>query len=181
MNLIYIPYSFWDFCSWGWFSRMHHFQIWTFQSRFPKRMCFLSRFILTLHKNHILFENSACEGGFLKCTIFKSGLFRQPIYRFPKRMWFLSRFTLNLHENHIPFENSACEGGFLKSPFLKSGFSEPISKKNVVFWVDSGLISPKTMFFLRILLVKVVFSKHQRADYADYADLWTSTMNVVFE
>ena len=109
MNLLY-TYSFWDFCSWGWFSQctifksglfradfqkecvfwvdsfllstkttfflrillvrvvfsMHHFQIWTFQSRFPKRMWFLSRFRLNLPKNHVLFENSAREGGFLK-------------------------------------------------------------------------------------------------------------------
>ena len=60
--------------------------------------------------------------------------------RVPKRMWFLSRFRLNLHKNHIPFENSAREGCFLKSLSQitifksdKSGFSEPISKKNVVF------------------------------------------------
>ena len=57
--------------------------------------------------------------------------------RFPKRMWFLSRFRLNLLKNHVPFENSAREGGFLKSlsqiAIFKSDFSEPISKKNVVF------------------------------------------------
>ena len=40
-------------------------------------------------------------------------------------------------------------------------------QKECVFCVDSGLISSKTTFLLRILLVKVVFSKHQRADYAD--------------
>jgi len=36
------------------------------QSRFPKRMCFLCRFRLNLIKNHVPFENSAREGGFLK-------------------------------------------------------------------------------------------------------------------
>ena len=83
---------------------------------------------------HNLFENSAREGGFLESPFmtFQS--------RFPKRMWFLSRFTLNLLKNHIPFEsfeNSAHEGGFLKSlsqiTIFKSDFSEPISKKKVVF------------------------------------------------
>ena len=98
---------------------MHHFQIWTFQSRFPKRM------------------------------------------------WFLSRLRHNLLKNHIPFENSACEGGFLKSPFsnLAIWLFRAHFQKECGFWVDSGLISSKTMFLSRILLVKVVFSKHQRADY----------------
>ena len=36
------------------------------QSRFRKRMCFLCRFRLNLIKNHVPFENSAREGGFLK-------------------------------------------------------------------------------------------------------------------
>ena len=52
-------------------------------------------------------------------------------------MWFLNKFRINLLKNHIPFENSAREGGFLKSlsqiTIFKSDFSEPISKKNVVF------------------------------------------------
>ena len=91
---------------------MHHFQIWTFQSRFPKRMWFLSRLRHNLLKNHIPFENSACEGGFLKSP-FSNLAFQSP---FPKRMWFLSRFRLNLLKNHVPFENSAREGGFLKAP-----------------------------------------------------------------
>ena len=38
----------------------------TFQSRFPKRMWFLGKFRINLLKNHIPFENSAREGGFLK-------------------------------------------------------------------------------------------------------------------
>ena len=86
----------------------------------------------TLHIYHILFENSAREGGFLESP-FSNLTFQS---RFPKTMWFLIRFTLNLLKNHVPFENSAHEGGFLKSlsqiTIFKSDFSEPISKKNVV-------------------------------------------------
>ena len=84
----------------------------TFQSRFPKRTWFLSRFRLNLHKNHVPFENSAREGGFLKSP-FSNLAFQST---FPKRMWFLSRYRLNLLKNHVPFENSAREGGFLKAP-----------------------------------------------------------------
>ena len=104
---IYIYYIFFlRFLLVGVVFSMHHFQIWTFQSRFPKRMWFLSRFTLNLHKNHIPFENSACEGGFLKSpfSVFSNLTFQSP---FPKRMWFLSRFRLNLLKNHILFGNSA--------------------------------------------------------------------------
>ena len=76
-------------------------------------------------------------------------------------MWFLSRFKLNLLKSHVPFENSAREGGFLKSLsqitiwLFKADF-----QKERGFWVNSGLISSKTTFLLRILLMKVVFSNH---------------------
>ena len=142
MNLLY-TYSFWDFCSGSWLFRvrfllvfsMHHFQIWTFQSRFPKRMWFLSRFRrflstfrLNLLKNQSPFENSACEGGFLKSLfyLFSNLTFQS---RFPKRMRFLSRFRLNLLKNHVPFENSAREGSFLKSPFSNLTFQSPFPKR----------------------------------------------------
>ena len=97
-------------------------------------MCFLGRFTLNLHKNHIRFENSACEGGFLKSP-FSNLAFQSP---FPKRIWFLNRFTLNLHKNHVLFENSACEGGFLKAP--ESRLCRFIDFHNECgFWVDLGL------------------------------------------
>ena len=112
---------------------MHHFQIWTFQSRFPKRMWFLSRFKrflstfrLNLLKNHVPFEHLAREGGFLK-ALFSNQAFQSP---FPKRMRFLSRFRLNLLKNHVPFDNSAREGGFLISPFSNLTFQSRFPQKN---------------------------------------------------
>ena len=159
LYLLY-TYSFWDFCSCGWFSLCTIFKSGLFRADFqkecgflidsglfsskttvllrillvkvvfsnhflnapflnldfservPKRMWFLSRFRLNLHKNHIPFENSAREGCFLK-SLFSNLAFQST---FPKRMWFLSRFMLNLIKNHVPFENSAREGGFLKAP-----------------------------------------------------------------
>ena len=53
----------------------------TFQSRFPKRRWFLSRFRINLLKNHIPFENSAREGGFFKSP-FSNLTFQS---RFPKK------------------------------------------------------------------------------------------------
>ena len=99
-----------------------------FQSRFPKRMWFLRRLSLNLLKNHIPFENSACEGGFLKSpfSVFSNLTFQS---RFPKRMWFLSRFRLNLPKNHFLFENSAREGGFLKALFSNLAFQSPFPKR----------------------------------------------------
>ena len=92
-------------------------------------MWFLSGFRLNLLKNHVPFENSAREGGFLKSPFsnltFQSG--------FPKGMWFLSRFRLNLIKKHIPFENSALEGGFLQSPFSNLTFQRADFQKECGF------------------------------------------------
>ena len=78
-------------------------------------------------------------------------------------MWFLSRFRLNLLKNHILFGNSARKvvfsNHFLKSPFLNLTVQSDFQKE-CGFSVDSGLISTKTTFLLRILLVKIVFSNH---------------------
>ena len=123
--------------------------------------------MLNLFKNHIYHIYTIF---FLRILLVKVVFLKSPFSnltfqsRFSIRMWFLSRFRLNLLKKHVPFENSAREGGFLKSlsqiTIFKSNFSEPISKKECGLGVDLGLISSKTMFLLRILLVKVVFSNH---------------------
>ena len=99
-------------------------------------MWFLIRFRLkclissrTIYIYHILFENSALEGGFLKSP-FSNLTFQS---RFPKGMWFLSGFRLILIKKHIPFENSALEGGFLKSPFSNLTFQRADFQKECGF------------------------------------------------
>ena len=115
----------------------HHFQIWLFRADFQKECGFWVDLGLISSKTmfllRILLMKVVSSNHFLKSP-FSNLTFQS---RFPKRMWFLNRFRLNLLKNHVPFENSAREGGFLKSlsqiAIFKSDFSEPISKKNVVF------------------------------------------------
>ena len=119
----------------------HHFQIWLFRQqiyRFPKGKWFLNRFRLNLLQNHVPFENSAREGGFSPITFsnhhFQIWLFRAD---FQKECGFWvdlglissnTTFLLRILLMKVIFSNH-----FLKSPFSNLDFSEPISKKNVVF------------------------------------------------
>ena len=118
----------------------HHFQISLFRADFQKERGFWvdlglisskTMFLLRILLVKVDFTNHFLKSPFSNLTF--QG-------RFPKRTWFRNRFRLNLLKNHVPFENSAREGGFLKSlsqiTIFKSDFSEPISKKNLVFqWI----------------------------------------------
>ena len=107
--------SFWDFCSWGWFSQCTIFKSGLFRADFQKEYGFLidsglisskTTVLLRILLVKVVFSNHFLNAPFLNLDFSE---------RVPKRMWFLSRFRLNLHKNHIPFENSAREGCFLKS------------------------------------------------------------------
>ena len=84
--------------------------------------------------------------------------------RFPKRMRFLSRFRLKSPQKTRSFWEFCPRRWFSQITFSNHNFQIWLFRadfqKECGLGVDSGLISSKTTFLLRILLVKVVFSNH---------------------
>ena len=154
----------------------------TFQSQFPKRMWFLSRFRLNPLKNHIPFENLAREGGILKLH-FQIWLFKADFQK-DCRFWvdlglifskttFLLRILLVkvVFSNHClksPFSNLTFQSRFPKKMWFLKRFRLNLLKKHVPF-----KNSAREDGFLKSLSQITIFK-------SDFSEL-ISKKNVVWE